>query len=461
MTVDYVSFKFNMISDFNKYDTTISYLYSLQHHGIKLGLANIIKLMNILGEPHNSFNSVHVAGTNGKGSTSAAIASILMKNGFKVGLFTSPHLVSFTERIQINNLRIDKSEVIRIASMIRDAIAGTDLNPTFFEFVTAMAFCYFAQNNVDWAVVETGMGGRLDATNVILPQASIITNISLDHCEFLGNDISDIAFEKAGIIKPGIPLITASRLPNVIKQLSDIANSRHSEIHIYNKEFRGSLLHMDNKQTAFNYDGFKNFSNLSISLPGKYQIYNACTAVRTCEILKARGFSISDESIRQGLQNVNLEGRLEWISQSPPVIVDGAHNPEAAFSLSETIGDLFPDKKIILIAGIMGDKDLKEILIPLINISESVIVTKPKHERAALPDRLEKIIRTLKNPPASIMKTDTVNEALELAKTHCVKDRIILVTGSFYTAGEVKEIFGCSAVLSDLREQIRNEEATK
>jgi dihydrofolate synthase/folylpolyglutamate synthase len=210
-----------MAADSNKYDTTIDYLYGLQKHGIKLGLENTKKIMYILGNPHNSFNSVHVAGTNGKGSTSAAIASILQENGLRVGLFTSPHLVSFTERIRINNIRIEESEVIEIASLIRDAISGTDLNPTFFEFVTAMAFHYFSKNKVDWAVVETGMGGRLDATNVIRPRASIITNVSLDHREFLGNDISDIIYEKAGIIKQGIPVVTSAEMPVVIKRLTD------------------------------------------------------------------------------------------------------------------------------------------------------------------------------------------------------------------------------------------------
>ncbi len=447
-----------MNSDFNN---TVNFLYSLQKHGIKLGLANITKLMNILGEPHNSFHSVHVAGTNGKGSTSTAISSILMENGFKVGIFTSPHLVSFAERIRINNLRIAESEVIEIATMIHDSIAGTDLNPTFFEFVTAMAFYYFAQSNVDWAVIETGMGGRLDATNVILPQASIITNISLDHCEFLGNNISDITFEKAGIIKQGIPVITSSGDPEVVKQLSDTACRRNSEIHIYDKDFKGALLFMDDKHTTFNYNGYKNFNALSIPLSGKYQLYNACTAVRACEILRERGFSISDESIRRGLLNVSIEGRLERVSDSPPIFIDGAHNPDAAHSLADSVKTLFPDKKVILIVGIMNDKDIKGILNPLVHISEFIILTKPKYERAALPEKLEKNIMGFAGIHASIMSTDTVYDAIELAKKHCRKDNIILVTGSFYTAGEVKEIFGCSGVLSTLREQVRSEDVKK
>jgi dihydrofolate synthase/folylpolyglutamate synthase len=440
---------------FKKYNSTVSYLYSLQKHGIKLGLANISELMGLLGNPHNSFYSVHVAGTNGKGSTSSAIASILMESGFKVGLFTSPHLVSFTERIRINNIQISKSDVIEIASKVHDAMAGRELTPTFFEFVTAMAFYYFAQNKVQWAVVETGMGGRLDATNVILPQASIITNVSLEHCEFLGSNISDIAFEKAGIIKPETPLITSSNIPEAVNMLKDIAFSRHSEIHIYDKEFKGTLLLMDDKYTTFNYEGKKDLKNLKVSLSGKYQLYNACTAIRTCEILREKGFPISDDSIRSGLMNVNIEGRLEWVSKSPPIIVDGAHNPDAAKALSDSVKTLFPDKKIILIAGIMDDKDIKGILDPLVHISGYIILTRPKYERSALPEKLYSHLMDFKDITAPVMIAPSVYEALELAKKLYRKDNIILATGSFYTAGEVKEIFGCSGAFPDLRERFR------
>jgi dihydrofolate synthase/folylpolyglutamate synthase len=448
-----------MATDLKKYDAIVNYLYSLQKHGIKFGLANTIQLMNILCEPHKSFNSVHIAGTNGKGSTSAAIASILQENGYKVGLFTSPHLVSFTERIQINNMQIKESEVIEIASMIHDSMPGTDLNPTFFEFVTAMAFYYFSKNNVDWAVVETGMGGRLDATNVIHPQVSVITNISLDHREFLGNNIAEIAYEKGGIIKPGIPVITSAEMPDAVKLLSNIAKDRGSELHVYGKDFGGSLLKMDSKQIFFDYAGFKNYSGLSMSLTGRYQIFNACTAIRAIEILREKGFFISDHSIKNGLINVKLEGRLEQVSESPPIIIDGAHNPEAARNLADSVRELFPGKKIILVAGIMDDKDIKGILQYLIEIAESVILTKPGYERSASPEKLAETIKRLKKNriPESITTTASVSDALELAKTNCREDNIILVTGSFYTTGEVKETLGYKSTLSKLREQIKGE----
>lgn len=450
-----------MAHDLKEYDNTVNYLYSLQRHGIKLGLSNTRKLMDILGSPQKSFHSIHIAGTNGKGSTATIIASILKEGGFKVGLFTSPHLVSFTERIRINNRQIAESEVIELASRIRDSIAGTDINPTFFEFVTAMAFYYFARNNIDWAVVETGMGGRLDATNVIQPDVTIITNVNLEHREFLGNTISDITNEKAGIVKTRVPVITTSKNLDVIKQISDIADRHTSKVHIYDKDFRGSLISMDDRQINMDYSGYDYYHDLLIPLTGKYQIYNTCAAIRACEILRQEGFSLSPVSIRKGLHKMNLEGRLERVSQSPPIFLDSAHNPEAAKSLAYSVKKIFPDKQIILVAGVMDDKDIQEILIPLVQISRSVILTKPKYERAASPGKLRDITIGIRktgsnDTPSLISTTDTVADALNLAKTQCREDNIILVTGSFYTAGEAKEVLGYTGVLSRLREQMRN-----
>jgi dihydrofolate synthase/folylpolyglutamate synthase len=446
-----------MADNSDRYDSTINYLYGLQKHGIKLGLTNINELMNMLGSPHESFHSVHIAGTNGKGSTATAISSILGKSGFKVGLFTSPHLVSFTERIRINDRRISESDVIEIAHMIRKEVSGTDLNPTFFEIVTALAFYYFSSNNVDWAVVETGMGGRLDATNVIHPEVTVITNIGIDHCEFLGNNISDITFEKAGIIKSGVPLVTASRNEDVIKQLSGIACERNSEIHIFGKDFSGSITDIDDRHISIDYNGYRNYGNLTVPLSGEYQLYNICTAVRVCEILREKGLHISDTSMKSGLQDLNIEGRLEWVSQTPPILIDCAHNPDAAKSLAASVKRLFKDKKIVLIAGIMADKDIRGILHELAPLATAVILTKAKCERAALPEKLKEIVSDINESgadrqPVSITGSGTVSEALDLAKSLCGEEHIILVTGSFYTTGEVKEILGANSTLSRLRE---------
>ena len=437
------------------YTETVDYLYSLQRHGIKLGLENPGKLMDILGRPEMSFRSIHIAGTNGKGSTSAIIASILREHGFRTGLFTSPHLVSFTERIRINNVPISESDVIRLASYVRNVIAGTDLKPTFFEVVTAMAFYYFAHEKVDWAVVEVGMGGRLDATNVLFPQASIITNISLEHTEFLGKNIPEIAFEKAGIIKPSVPLVTAVGQPDALKVIEDTVKKLDAEMHLYGKDFKGEITSMDKAMLSFNYSGYKDYNNLSLPLAGRHQLYNASLAIRTCEILMQKGLSINEDTIYNGITNLNFEGRLEQVSEMPPIILDGAHNPHAAETLAAAIKELFPDKKIILIAGVMKDKDTKGILKPLTDISETIILTMPKGERAAHPQRLKEAIvapQSYRPRPESIKITNTVEEAIGLARILWKQGDIILITGSFYTTGEAKEVLGQHGVLSQLRE---------
>jgi dihydrofolate synthase/folylpolyglutamate synthase len=443
-----------------KYSSIVGYLYGLQKHGIKLGLSNTEKLMQLLGRPHTAFRSIHIAGTNGKGSTAAFIASILEESGFKVGLFTSPHLVSFTERISINKSRITESEVIELTGNIRESISGSSLNPTFFEFVTAMAFTYFAANSIDWAVVETGMGGRLDSTNIIQPDLTIITNIGLDHCEFLGSSITDVTFEKAGIIKKNTPLITASQIPEVVKQLSALAENLKSDIQVYGIDFTGELIHMDVRNVTFNYSGFDYYNNLSVPFSGRYQLYNACTAVRACELLRKNNLHISDADIREGLNKAKLEGRLELVSKSPPMILDGAHNPEAASSLASSIIEIFAEKKIILVAGIMDDKNIENILRPLVEISQCVILTRSRYERSATAGKLREITLQIQNSvsrhkQAPVFSTDTVNEALELARSLCKEGYVILITGSFYTAGEVKELLGHKAVLPDLREKIK------
>ncbi len=451
------------------YNESVNYLYGLQRHGIKLGLRNPRRLMSILGRPQDSFHSVHIAGTNGKGSTAIMIASILEKNGFKVGLYTSPHLVSFTERIRVNNYPVSESDVARLTYFIRKATGDKDVKPTFFEFVTAMAFYYFACEKVDWAVVETGMGGRLDATNVLLPDVSVITNIGPDHSEYLGETIVEIAREKAGIIKPSVPLVTSTTRPEALSVLEKYAKDSRSDIHVYGRDFKSTLNSMDDKHLVFDYigidqsrthiDNCRKYKNLSIPIAGKHQLYNASLAIRACETLIQRGFSLSPETIINGLLSVNFEGRLEWISRTPPVIIDSAHNPEAARALADTVKEIFPDKKIILIVGIMKDKDIKGILGHLMQISGTLILTKAKGERAASPEKLKEYTAALRETgdkhlmSGSISTTHTVAEAVKRAKTFCHENNIILATGSFYITGEVKHLLShTTGILSHLRE---------
>ncbi|UCD34911.1 MAG: bifunctional folylpolyglutamate synthase/dihydrofolate synthase [Nitrospiraceae bacterium] len=446
-----------MAHDAREYDSTVNFLYGLQKHGIKLGLANITGLMSLLGNPHRSFRSIHIAGTNGKGSTAAALASILSTQGLSVGLYTSPHLVSFTERIRVNNEQIAESDVIDLAARVRSCIGGSGLNPTFFEFVTAMAFYHFSRRKTEWAVIETGMGGRLDATNVLSPEAVIITNISYDHAEFLGETLAEIAREKAGIIKQGVPVITASLAPEIVSLLEETARDMHAEFHAYGKDFSGTVDRSDDRQITISYRGYETISGLTAPLPGDHQLYNICLAVRACEILRRRGLPLSEETMRKGLKGIRIEGRMERVSDDPPVIIDGAHNPAAAECLVSAVKKLFPKKKVILVAGIMSDKNIQGILAPLADMAETIVLTKARYERAADPEKLKLLVPAIREPggmarPFSVFSTRTVAEALEQAKALCTKDHIILVTGSFYTTGEVKEILGRRSILSRLQE---------
>ena len=457
-----------MLSDLDYYNESANYLYALQKHGIKLGLENPKKLLSILGNPQKSFLSVHIAGTNGKGSTAAMISSILTESGFKVGLFTSPHLASFTERIRINNVPIPERDVIRLTAYIRKAVAASDIKPTFFEFITAMAFYYFACEKIDWAVIEVGMGGRFDATNVLLPHASVITNIGFDHREFLGKTLSDIAFEKAGIIKNTVPVVTAAHNPEALKIVERIAKNCNAELHTYGEDFKSTLLHMDERHIVFDYitinpsliqnKCFRGYKKLFLPLTGKHQLYNASLAIRTCGILRQQGFSVGDNAVKNGLKKLNMEGRIEYVSQTPPILIDSAHNPDAAQALAHAVKEAFSKKnKFILIIGIMNDKDIEGILKPLSQISDTFIFTKPKGKRAASPEQLEEIMKkVIQNDrnlmTVSLFTTKTVEEALTLAKNLQNKEHAILVTGSFYTTGEVKEIMGKPGVLSQLRE---------
>ena len=271
------------------YDETIRYLYNLQKYGIKFGLENITRLMSALRDPHTAFPSVHVAGTNGKGSTSAIIASVLQASGFRTGLFTSPHLVSFTERIRIDGQEISETDVIALAGEVRDIASGLeDFSPTFFEVVTAMAMLYFKRNRTDMAVIEVGMGGRLDATNIITPEVSVITGISYDHKEFLGSSLGDIAREKAGIIKKRIPVAVSDQGPEALAVLENKALEQEAQLFLYGRDFASALKKSDVSGICFDYHSGEGLAiqDLALPLPGEYQMQNASLAIKAVELIK-------------------------------------------------------------------------------------------------------------------------------------------------------------------------------
>jgi len=434
-----------------RYAETIEYLYGLQQHGMKFGLDNIRRLMSELGDPQNEFLSIHVAGTNGKGSTSAMIESLLRTKGVRTGLFTSPHLVSFTERIRVNGQEISEDAVIKLADEVRKVVSGIeDFSPTFFEVVTAIAFLHFMRMKVQWAVVEVGMGGRLDATNIILPEVAVITSIGIDHREFLGDTLEEIAREKAGIIKKGVPLVTAEQdtgAMGIIRQRCDEAGAR---LFSYNSEFSSEFASTGTETMFLNYKGSKEYRDIQLALAGEHQIINAALAIKAIEVVSEK-YPEMDCDIRKGLESVTWPGRLEMIKEHPPVLIDGAHNPPAAEVLSAHLRKLLSVKysRIIMVVGVMGDKDIEGILKPLLPLAAEIIFASPAYGRAASAKRLVDVAASLGYASKS---TETVAGALHDAEGLYKSGDLIVVTGSFYTIGEAKEAFGHKGVLTGLRE---------
>jgi len=435
----------------SEYSEAIDYLYGLQYHGIKLGLNNTRTLLRLLNDPQSSFRSIHIAGTNGKGSTSSLIASVLRKAGFTVGLFTSPHLVSFTERIRVNGERIPEEKVIELTDRIRELInEEPGFSPTFFEFVTALGFEYFREQNVEWAVVETGMGGRLDATNILAPVVQVITPIGLDHKEFLGSTLREIAGEKAGIIKEGVPLVTTPHPPEAEEVILSTAEEKKSPAYLFGRDFTVRIAESDTKGNRFDYVskmGAK--KDLSIPLPGRFQVSNASLAIKTVELVNDS--RITPEIIKEGLSSVSLEGRCEMLDWKFPLLLDGAHNPDAAASLAATLDTIYRKeyKGFIFIIGMMGDKEVDAFLSALLPLAKSIIFTTLAFERAARAERLQDV--AVQNGYHSHI-ADTAKEALAMAGREREEGDLVVLTGSFYAVGEAKGVTGADTSLYGLTE---------
>jgi len=428
------------------YTEALEYLYSLQRHGIKLGLETTGALLARLGSPERQFSSLHVGGTNGKGATAAMGASMLQASGYRVGLYTSPHLVDFRERIRVNGEPLAEDRVGELVERVR-AAQGSDLSPTFFEFTTVMAFQHFADSGVDLAVCEVGMGGRFDATNVLSPLVAVITNVSLDHEAFLGDTVGRIAFEKAGIVKPGVPLVVGRLSREAADVIGPIASGRGASWYRWRREFRCE----GDPVAGMDYEGLEwSHRGLVCPLPGSHQLENAGCALAMVELASARGFGVTEHAIRSGLRGVSWEGRLERVEERPLLLLDGAHNPAAALALARYLADLRrerPAGRLILVVGMMRDKDREEFFRALLPLADEVILTQAQLPRAATVQELRAALgprgREARDAPAPA-------EALDLARRLARAQDVILVTGSLLLVGEVKALLrGCG--LSPLR----------
>lgn len=421
------------------YRETIDYLFALQKHGIKLALSNSITLMARLGDPHRNFRTVHVAGTNGKGSTSSFIATMLQAAGYRVGLYTSPHLVNFTERIRINNVPVTEAKVVELAGRVREVSRNAALNPTFFEVSTAMAFVCFAEERVDLAVIEVGMGGRLDSTNVITPLVSVITNIDLEHTEFLGNTLTQIAGEKAGIIKQGVPVVTGAMQQEVITVIEQEAVAHRAAVYRLSRDFMPGPVTSQREQ-VFDYRGITaSFEKLRINMLGRYQVDNACLALAAIECLRNSGIIVDESAVRRGLEQTRWEGRLELVARRPDIYLDGAHNPASARKLAATVREMrHAYRRTVLIIGILGDKDYEGISSALVPLADHVVVTKPQYSRAMDVRALATGIQKLHG---SVETAETVAEAIAAAGKAASPDDLVLITGSLYVVGDARAQF--------------------
>lgn len=425
-----------------EYIETINYLYSLQRFGIKLGLQNIERLIKLLQNPERKFASIHVAGTNGKGSTSSFIASILKASGYKVGLYTSPHLVDFTERIKINGIPIPKERVVEYVKILQDEI--DTLKATFFEATTAIAFKYFADEKVDFAVVEVGLGGRLDSTNVIMPAVSVITTISYDHIDVLGDTLEKIALEKAGIIKEGIPCITGcddEKALNVIKKVSEEKKSKLiiadevSSVKI--KEIAENSLRFDLKT------GKRFYPNLIAGVSGKFQAKNLQLSILTYELLSELGLvNFKMESVYDGILNVRefsgLKGRFEFLSlsnysQKPKIIIDVAHNYPAIDQLVSEL-EIFKRNKLLILFGVMRDKEYEKMIQKLSEVADFAVATQPKIGRALEAKMIYEIFKQNGVDSTYIQDSD---KAFDFIMSKASEGDLVLITGSHYLVGEV------------------------
>ena len=407
-------------------------MYSLRRFGIKLSLFNIASILKRLDNPQNGFSCIHIAGTNGKGSIASAISSILQLSGYKVGLYTSPHLVKFNERIRINNLPVSDKKVVESYKAVNKVIQN-DLKATFFELTTAMAFYEFNRQKVDWAVIETGMGGRLDATNIIKPVISIISNISVEHQRYLGNTIGQIASEKGGIIKKSVPVITGVKQNKAISVLKKMAVEQSAPFYRLGNEFRIRR----NKDKTFSYFGIDTvWRNMRTGLLGNHQIDNAAIVLAACEILNQNKTNLSFQNIKQGLVQNRWPGRLEIVSSSPLILLDGAHNLIAARKLVKFLSEDMTNRNITLVIGILDDKPYAAMLACLLPLCNKAILTRPKIYRALSPERLfpaaKKIIQDIEIIP------DVGNAIKYAIKTASVND-VICIAGSLYLVGEAKE----------------------
>lgn len=446
----------------NEYQEALNYLYSFVDYSLtrqlryspeKFNLERMYKFMSLMGNPHKKKPVIHVAGTKGKGSTAAMIASILRVAGYKVGLYTSPHLQDFTERIQVDGVPVSHLELVSQVQKIKEFVVSVP-EITTFEITTALAFQVFADARVDVAVVEVGLGGRLDATNIVDPIISVITALSFDHMNILGDTIEQIATEKGGIIKNGKPTILAPQWKEASAVIERICVQRNSPLTVVGRDYlysqeEHSLLSQSFKvwkQAEIGYSSPHHSDNVpvadetnqyTIPLLGLHQVENAVTAYATIRLIQQNGFEISESDIENGFRKVTWPGRFELIGKNPTIILDSAHNQDSALRLRQTMDENFIGKKVILVFGASEDKDVPGMFEQLLPCAKMVIATESNHPRAMEGNKLVEL--SVERGKKAI-KTDSVEAGIQEALAQADEESVILVTGSIFVVAAARDI---------------------
>ncbi len=425
------------------YEDAIQFIHSTYKFGSKLGLQNITKLTELLGNPQDSYKIIHVAGTNGKGSTSNMIHDVLMASGYKTGLFISPFLEEFTERIQINKNHIDKESLARITELVKEKIdimlqEGYN-HPTEFEVVTAIGFKYFQEQKIDFLVLEVGLGGRFDATNVVKNTlVSIITSISYDHMEYLGDTLEKIAFEKSGIIKENSNVVIYPQDDSVVNTVIDIAREKKSDYYLADKN---NIEKLNGNLTGQWFKYLKNdvfdLPEVRINFLGEHQLYNVLTALTTLEIIKKSGYKITEKNIIDGLNGCRFAGRFEILNENPVIVLDGGHNINGIEYFSKAVREYFNNNKITLFFGMLRDKNPEDVLGYLVPLCKEIYTLTPNNPRAMKSYELADLIK--KNYDIEVNALSNYEDIISIVKKKSKNDYIAFV-GSLYMIGDVRAL---------------------
>lgn len=434
----------------SSYAEAVEWINSLIPFGIRPGLERIEKLLAAFENPHRRLRIIHVAGTNGKGSVCSYLTHVLHKGGYDVGTFTSPYITKFTNRIQYNGQDIEEEVLLELANRVRphvEAMAASELgSPTMFEVTTLITLLYYATVTYpDYVVLEVGLGGRLDVTNIVNPIVSVITTIGHDHMDRLGNTLEEIAYEKAGIIKPGTPVVVGVTQPEAVKVIAEVARANKSTMYLYEQQFDQMPLYIDEQEQQFRFEGlFRNIEDVTITLKGEHQRHNAAVALMTIELLRQYfALVIEDEDLLEGMKMTSWPGRLEQIGTQPRLLIDGAHNPEGAEALAKAIQATYQYEKLHLVMGMVENKNHHDTFKHILPLADTLILTEPNYRAAKDAEELHQTIKGLieelgLDPAPQVLVERDWKQALQQLLARTNESDLAVVTGTLYLIGDVR-----------------------